>query len=48
MNQEVNDNYFKFKKMKVINKLYKKGMKLENQGHNSEAVKWYCFYNKCS
>ena len=32
--------------MKVIKKLYNKGIELEINRKYTEAVKWYCFYNK--
>ena len=34
--------------MKVTKNLYNKGVELKNQGKYSDAVKWYCFYNKSS
>ena len=34
--------------MKVLDKLFNKGVELINQEKYSEAVKWYFFYNKCS
>ena len=36
------------KKMKEAKNLYNKGIEFKNQGKNSEAVKWYGFYNKYS
>ena len=33
--------------MQEAKNLYNKGKELEKQGKYSEALKWYCFYNKC-
>ena len=34
--------------MQEAKSLYNKGMELKKKGKYSEALKWYCFYNKCS
>ena len=34
--------------MEEAKTLYNKGMEFKNQEKYSEAVKWYCFYNKYS